>query len=128
MPVTRPPSAAAWVATVPYLLYPNVPGIFGGCGDIQSGMWGCCCDSDDCIDPYKGRSPIRPLVCFAGVTIPSDNYTKGDDVTCDGKCVSVETTVQNKKVKVFQCVSKAVCQVNVSSFSYTEGTSDRSSN
>ena len=74
-------------------------------------MVGCCCDKDVCIDPYKGRNPSNPLTCFAGFRVPADNFTQGDIVNCDGKCISIETQVSNKAVKVYQCVQSAVCKV-----------------
>ncbi|CAI4223659.1 unnamed protein product [Auanema sp. JU1783] len=79
------------------------------CASLDVGVKGCCCNSDVCIDPTKNKSPDAPLTCYVGVYAAYNNFSVGADVVCAGKCASLETIIQNNKVKSYHCVQPAVC-------------------
>ncbi|EFP12792.1 hypothetical protein CRE_05073 [Caenorhabditis remanei] len=80
-----------------------------GCYTLQSGLSGCCCNTDGCLNPYTDSWP-GPVNCYVGV-YASDNKTNyGATVPCDGYCGSMEITIENTFYKSYHCVPRSVCK------------------
>uniref|UniRef100_A0A8R1DVU7 Uncharacterized protein n=1 Tax=Caenorhabditis japonica TaxID=281687 RepID=A0A8R1DVU7_CAEJA len=78
------------------------------CGTV-GGINACCCSNDVCIDPNRGSGRPRQR-CYAGVSIPQDNYNAGGDQVCDGWCGSLSSVINGKNATVYYCAQVGMCQ------------------
>uniref|UniRef100_A0A1I7XPR5 ET module n=1 Tax=Heterorhabditis bacteriophora TaxID=37862 RepID=A0A1I7XPR5_HETBA len=92
-------------------------GLNNSCGTIVTKndnpiLSACCCDSDKCIDPntIPPKIPTRsPLKCLTGLYIPSTNYSYAAELSCDGMCGRIETTINQTIIKYYMCTPMATC-------------------
>ncbi|RCN24004.1 ET module [Ancylostoma caninum] len=78
------------------------------CVTLESGVSGCCCNSDACLTPRK--SPGNPLQCYVGLSAPNAGVNVGAEVFCDGMCSSLSGKVNGDSITTFQCVPTTVCK------------------
>ncbi|EPB68302.1 ET module [Ancylostoma ceylanicum] len=78
------------------------------CVTLESGVSGCCCNSDACLTPKK--SPGNPLQCYVGLSAPNVGVNVGAEVFCDGMCSSLSGKVNGDSITTFQCVPTSVCK------------------
>ncbi|EFP11146.1 hypothetical protein CRE_31123 [Caenorhabditis remanei] len=87
-------------------------GVHNNCASPEAGVTACCCDSDACLDPNRGKVvPTPPLKCYVGLystSVPS--LQTGAEQLCDGKCASVNARVANDNVTLFACVPHTLCR------------------
>ncbi|UMM36044.1 hypothetical protein L5515_008378 [Caenorhabditis briggsae] len=82
--------------------------VSNSCNTIEPGVTGCCCDSDLCLDPIKGKTnPSRPK-CYAGIY--AQGKAKGSEIRCNGKCASISANVNGDPVSIFGCVPEQFCR------------------
>ncbi|CAJ0939430.1 unnamed protein product, partial [Mesorhabditis belari] len=79
-------------------------GLQNKCANIDDGtFYGCCCDTDDCIDPtlMPPVSPDNPvpewIECYAGVHMKytDHNFDAGGEAICHGYCGSAVTKLNS---------------------------------
>ncbi|KAK6039238.1 ET module [Cooperia oncophora] len=78
------------------------------CQTLESGVSGCCCNTDACLTPRK--SPGNSLQCYVGIRAPNAGVNVGAEVYCDGMCSSLSGVVNGDKVTTFQCAPISVCK------------------
>ncbi|CCD69473.1 bacterial colonization factor [Caenorhabditis elegans] len=86
--------------------------VHNNCTSPEAGVTACCCDSDACLDPNRGKTvPTPPLKCYVGLystSVPS--LQTGAEQLCDGKCASVSARIANDNVTLFACVPHSLCR------------------
>uniref|UniRef100_A0A7E4VLM7 ET module n=1 Tax=Panagrellus redivivus TaxID=6233 RepID=A0A7E4VLM7_PANRE len=87
----------------------------------NTGLSGCCCDSNLCIDPSNNVAPTpaapRPgaIKCFTGVKIddpsnPANLVNAGAEVYCNGVCQNTTLSYNSKKYHLYGCDSHQLCR------------------
>ena len=84
----------------------NQLNLTNSCASPEPGVNGCCCDSDACIDPNFNRYPGSGLQCYVGVYNGANGVSIGAFSPCAGRCGSVQTYVNNQKMKAYFCLNK----------------------
>ncbi|CAJ0939233.1 unnamed protein product, partial [Mesorhabditis belari] len=93
-------------------------GLQNKCANIDDGtFYGCCCDTDDCIDPtlMPPVSPDNPvpewIECYAGVHMKytDHNFDAGGEAICHGYCGSAVTKLNSTLVTAFFCADESLC-------------------
>ncbi|CAD6197664.1 unnamed protein product [Caenorhabditis auriculariae] len=82
------------------------------CGSPEPGLTGCCCNTDACLDPRRGKYvPTPPLTCYVGIYSEFNPALRtGAEIPCSGKCAQLNTTVGTDNAHVFACVPHSVCR------------------
>ncbi|CAI2354020.1 unnamed protein product [Caenorhabditis sp. 36 PRJEB53466] len=79
------------------------------CTTLESGVTGCCCSTNACIDPTVNppRTPGSPLYCYAGVssnfTVNGQPLSVGAQIQCTGQCSSLSGIVNGYQVDTYHC-------------------------
>ncbi|CAJ0939649.1 unnamed protein product, partial [Mesorhabditis belari] len=102
-------------------------GIANSCTNITksdnrgTGISGCCCNWNDCINKNNGSINPQPhkndLQCFVGVQLqsnPMNSSTRvmtGASMPCNGECASVKTHFGSYDMWSFMCAPQVLCDV-----------------
>ncbi|EPB68301.1 ET module [Ancylostoma ceylanicum] len=83
-------------------------GMINNCVTVETGVQGCCCNTDGCLTPNK--KPGNVLWCYVGLYAKNAGVNVGGEVVCDGQCSSLSGMVNGDNVTTFQCVPTSVCK------------------
>ncbi|KIH63447.1 ET module [Ancylostoma duodenale] len=82
--------------------------MINNCVTVETGVQGCCCNTDGCLTPKK--KPGNVLWCYVGLYAKNAGVNVGGEVVCDGQCSSLSGMVNGDSVTTFQCVPTSVCK------------------
>ncbi|CAJ0939017.1 unnamed protein product, partial [Mesorhabditis belari] len=96
-------------------------GLNNKCAGVDNNTYyGCCCDTDACIDPTRVPpvSPDNPasdwIECYIGVNIKNTTtnavFNAGTQNYCNGMCASGSTMLNGYAVEAFYCAQRSFCQ------------------
>ncbi|CAB3396984.1 unnamed protein product [Caenorhabditis bovis] len=87
----------------------NQLSLYNDCATVEKGVTGCCCNTDACLDPLRGKTvPTPPLKCYVGFY--SNKINTGAEILCDGKCASVNARLNDDNATLFACVPHKLCR------------------
>ncbi|KHJ95884.1 ET module [Oesophagostomum dentatum] len=79
------------------------------CANVEPGLGGCCCNTDNCLNPLTNTFPGNDLICYVGI-YHEPGYYVGSEMKCSGKCASLQTTIGGTMLKSYHCAPTSVCK------------------